>query len=67
MRSKRKWKKSLAKSWINNPAGRRINQCQLLVRLAEQGGQMLALEGERGALWVVLVIDARRGRIDNPG
>jgi len=52
---------------ICDPANRRVNLRELPGRLAEQGGDVLALEGQRGALRIVLVVGARCGRFDDPG
>jgi hypothetical protein len=55
-----------AVSALREPDHRRLDLGKVLLGLADQGRDMLALERERGALGIVLVIAASRTRLDDP-
>jgi hypothetical protein len=53
---------------LRQPERRRIELGKVLTGLAEQRGEMLPLERDRGAFRVVLIVGSSRpGRLDDPG
>ena len=53
--------RALAVAAVGDPAERRVDLSELLARLAQQGRDVLTLEGQGGALRVMLVVGAARG------